>query len=46
MSMHTLESPNWVGNHEAKTRAQQLEEARLLAEEKYKELQVGQCVES
>ena len=45
MSMHTFESPTCLGNHEAKARAQQLEEARLLAEEKYKELQVGQCVE-
>ena len=43
--MHTAESPTCLANHEAKTQAQQLEEARLLAEEKYKELQVGQCVE-
>ena len=38
MSMHAFESPTCLGNHEAKARA-------LLAEEKYKELQVGQCVE-
>ena len=37
--------PTCLGNHEAKARAQQLEEARLLAEEKHRELQVGQCVE-
>ena len=43
--MHTTESPICLGNHEAKARAHQLEEEKLLTEEKYKELQVGQCVE-
>ena len=33
------------GNHEAKARGQQLEEAMRLTEEKYKELQAGQYVE-
>ena len=37
-NMHTTESPNCLANHEAKARAHQ-------TEEKYKELQVGQCVE-
>ena len=35
------ESPNCLSNHEAKARAQQLEQEKLLTEEKYKELQVG-----
>ena len=43
--MHTTESPICLGNHEAKARAHQLEEEKLLTEEKNKELQVGQCVE-
>ena len=44
-NMHTTESPNRLANHEAKARAQQLEQEKLLTEEKYKEMQVGQCVE-
>ena len=39
------ESPNCLANHEAKALAQQLEQEKLLTEEKYKEMQVGQCVE-
>ena len=43
--MHTAESPNSLANHKAKARAQQLEQEKLLTEEKYKEIQVGQRVE-
>ena len=35
------ESPNCLANHEAKALAQQLEQEKLLTEEKYKEMQVG-----
>ena len=40
-NMHTTESPNRLANHEAKARAQQLEQEKLLTDEKYKEMQVG-----